>query len=172
MLLVAPVGMWATLLRCPHTHRRARILQDDGVHRAHNGVVTTCRIGRHGADLNRQVRIDAVPHTVPSTHAGALFQALRTASTSGARWRGRNGGAFLSVCPLPCSSAHLQLLRSRPDLLCWRLCRTGAARKATRSRTALPSEPPWPRRSCLACPQLSGAAKECDASGFTTAATG
>jgi hypothetical protein len=53
--------MWATLLRCPHTHRRARILRDDGVHRAHNGVVTTCLIGRHDADLNRQVRIDAVP---------------------------------------------------------------------------------------------------------------
>jgi hypothetical protein len=38
----------------------------------HNGVVINCRIGRHDAHLNRQVRIDVVPHTVPSTYAGAV----------------------------------------------------------------------------------------------------
>src|SRR6516162_8845766 len=89
--------MWTTLLRCPHTHRRARALRHDGVYRAHNGAVTTCRIGRHGADLNLQVRIDAVPHTVPSTHAGALFQALRTSSMCGRACVGASAGPAVRV---------------------------------------------------------------------------
>jgi hypothetical protein len=44
LLIVAPVGMWATLLRCPHIHRRSRAAQHDGVHRTQTGAVTTCRL--------------------------------------------------------------------------------------------------------------------------------
>jgi hypothetical protein len=52
LLVVAPLGMWATLLRFPHTHRHACALRHDGVNRAQIGAVTTCWIGRHGADLS------------------------------------------------------------------------------------------------------------------------
>ena len=113
-----------------------------------------------------------MPHTVQSTNAGAVSHSSRSSSTFGARRGGRNASPLLSVCPLPRSSAHLQLLRSRPDLLCRRLCRTGPARGATRGRTAVPNKPPRSRRPCVACPSLSGTAKECDASGFTAGSIG
>ena len=137
-------------------------------------AVRACRIGKTGTApiQTGKSNIGAMPHTVQSTNAGAVSHSSRSSSTFGARRGGRNASPLLSVCPLPRSSAHLQLLRSRPDLLCRRLCRTGAARGATRGRTALPNEPPRSRRPCVACPSLSGTAKECDASGFTAAAAG
>jgi hypothetical protein len=136
--------------------------------------VRTCRIGKTGMAPIQTAKsnIGAMPHTVLSTNAGTVSHSLPASSTSGARRDGRKPSAFLSVCSLPHSSAHLQLLRSRPDLLCRRLCPNRPARGAARGRTALPNEPPWSRCPCAACPSLSGAAKECDASGFTITATG
>ena len=138
-----------------------------------DGVIT-CRIGKTGMAPIQTAKsnIGAMPHTVQSTNAGTVSHSLQTSSTSGARRDGRKSSAFLSVWPLPHSSTYLQLLRSRPDLLCQRLCANRPARGATRGRSALPNEPPWSRCPCAACPSLSGAAKECDASGFTTTATG
>ena len=137
-------------------------------------AVRTCRIGKTGMAPTQTAKssIGAMPHTVQSTNAGTVSHSLPASSTSAARRDGRQPSPFLSVCPLPHASADLQLLRSRPDLLCRRLCPDRPARGAARGRTALPNEPPWSRCPCAACPSLSGAAKECDASGFTTAATG
>jgi hypothetical protein len=144
---------------------RADMSEKDGVR--------TCWIGTGMAPIQTaKSNIGAMPHTVQSTNAGTVFHSLPASSTSAARQDGRQARPFLSVCPLPHASAHLQLLRSRPDLLCRRLCPDRPARAAARGRTALPNEPPWSRGPCAACPSLSGAAKECDASGFTTAAIG
>jgi hypothetical protein len=99
--------------------------------------------------------IGAMPHTVLSTNAGTVSHSLPASSTSGARRDGRKPSAFLSVCPLPHSSAHLQLLRSRRDLLCRQLCPNRPARGAARGRTALPNEPPWSRLSRDAAPYKS-----------------
>src|SRR6516162_8823418 len=131
--------MWATLLRYPHTHRRARALRHDGVYRAHNGTVITCRIGRHGADLNLQVRIDAVPHTVPSTHAGALFQALRTSSMCGRACVGASAGPAVratAACRTPTPYA-------------WRS--NTAASSATRRRPSPSTCRPMSRPATLRC---------------------
>lgn len=173
-------GTWLVVLLAPHPRNSsipARIRQRAGVGRADTSEkdgVRTCRIGKTGMAPIQTAKsnIGAMPHTVQSTNAGTVSHSLPASSTSAARRDGRQPRPFLSVCPLPHASAHLQLLRSRPDLLCRRLCPDRPARAAARGRTALPDEPPWPRGPCAACPSLSGAAKECDASGFTTAATG
>jgi hypothetical protein len=163
----------------PSQHVGTRNAGDGRADAAEIDAVRACRIGKTGTApiQTGKSNIGAMPHTVQSTNAGAVSHWLQTSSTSWTRrsWTrrgGRNASPLLSVCPLPRSSAHLQLLRSRPDLLCRRLCRTCAARGATRGRTAVPNEPPRSRRPCVACPSLSGTAKECDASGFTAAAAG
>jgi len=167
-------------LSFPHrahaTHPFRHVFTEAGVGRADtsekDGVIA-CRIGTGMAPIQTaKSSIGAMPHTVQSTNAGTVSHSLPASSTSAARRDGRQPRPFLSVCPLPHASAHLQLLRSRPDLLCRRLCPDRPARAAARGRTALPDEPPWSRGPCAACPSLSGATKECDASGFTTAATG
>ena len=167
------VGNALALSTYPQAAVRRRCDRSAAAHpRGHNGATATCRIGRHGADLNRQVRIDAVPHTVPSTHAGALFQALRTSSMCGRTCAGGSASPAVRVRALPRSSADLQLLRPRPDLLRRRLCTGGAISRPARGRPALPDEPsrsagPRSTGASLACP-----AKERDASGFPATAGG
>jgi hypothetical protein len=124
--------------------------------------------------LNGQVGLGATPYIVPSTHAGAVFQPSRRSSPS-LRWFGVDRGnacPFFPVRRLPRPGGHLQLLRSGSDLLRRRLCAKGASQRATGRRQALPDEPPWPHRPCLAASQLSGPAKKGDASGFTAASAG
>jgi hypothetical protein len=146
--LLGPVGLWATPLRCPHIHRLWRaagmIAAPAARPRGHNGATATCGIGRHGADLNRQVRVRRRAHTVPSTHAGGVFHPLRTSSMPGRKASAGNAGAAVPVCPLPRSSARLQLLRSWSDLLCRRL-RGGAVSSPARRWPTLPGEPTRPR---------------------------
>jgi hypothetical protein len=77
-----------------------------------------------------------VPHTVPSTHAEALFQALPTPSMCERACAGGNASPALRVCALPRSGADLQLLRPRPDLLRRRLCAGGAISRPARGRSA------------------------------------
>jgi hypothetical protein len=176
--LSAVAGLWVCGQRACVVH-----ISTGGSHRAVGwrpwrglertlGAVTTCRIDGHGVDLNRQVRIDAVPHTVPSTHAGALFHSLRTSSMRGRTHAVGSTGAAACVRALPGSGADLQLLRPRPDLLCGRLCTSRAAPSAVRRWPTLSDQPPRAREPCSACRPLSRAAKERDASGFPTAASG
>jgi hypothetical protein len=169
--------MWATPLRCPHIHRLARAARTIGALRhvssaQWRGDNLPDRQARHGADLNRQVRIDAVPHIVPSTHAGAVFHSLRTSSMRGQARAGGSAGPAVRVCRLPGSGAHLQVLRPRPDLLCQRLCAGGPTSRPARRRPALPDEPPRSPGPCGAGPSLARPAKERDASGFPAAAPG
>src|SRR5215471_7773069 len=107
--------MWATLLLV-HISTGVRAPRSMTACSDANWRGDNLPIGKHGADLNRQVRIDAVPHTVPSTHAGALFQALPTPSMCGRACDGGSASPAVRVCALPRSGADLQLLRSRPDL--------------------------------------------------------
>src|SRR6266478_2160513 len=78
---VVPVGLWATLLCCPQIHRLARA-EDCGHAQPAWREVRTWRIGEAGTapTSTAKSRIDAVPHTVLSTHAGAVFQSLLIAS--------------------------------------------------------------------------------------------
>src|SRR5260221_489278 len=78
---VVPVGLWATLLCCPQIHRLARA-EDCGHAQPAWREVRTWRIGEAGTapTSTAKSRIDAVPHTVLSTHAGAVFQSLPIAS--------------------------------------------------------------------------------------------
>jgi hypothetical protein len=48
--------------------------------------------GKHGADLNLAVRFDAVPHTVPGTHAAPVFRQTWRSSTEYPPIRSRRGG--------------------------------------------------------------------------------
>jgi hypothetical protein len=123
--------------------------------------VRTCRIGKTGMAPIQTAKsnIGAMPHTVLSTNAGTVSHSLPASSTSGARRDGRKPSAFLSVCSLPHSSAHLQLLRSRPDLLRRRLCPSRPARGAARGPTALPNEPPWSRCPTRCVPIAIGRGK-------------
>jgi len=45
--------------------------------------------GKHGADLNLAVRLDAVPHTVLGTNAGRVFRQSERSSTLDLCGRGR-----------------------------------------------------------------------------------
>src|ERR1700756_6043529 len=128
---------------------------------------------RHGADLNGQVWDSTpCPTPVPSTHAGALFQAFWTSSMHKRARAERGAGPAFLVCPLPNPGAYLQLLRPRSDLLCRRLCAGGAISLPACRRSALPDEPPRAPGPCGTGPSLARPAKQRDASGFTTTATG
>src|SRR5260370_29787670 len=99
---VGPVGLWATLC-CPQIHRLARA-EDCG-------EVRTWRIGEAGTapTSTAKSRIDAVPHTVLSTHAGAVFQSLPIASMCAVA-RGGDDCPAVSVRALPSSGSRLQPL--------------------------------------------------------------
>jgi hypothetical protein len=112
-----------------------------------------------------------VPHTVLSTHAGAVFQSLPNASMCAVA-RGGDDCPAVSVRALQGSGTGLQPLRSRPDLLRARLCTDGAARRPARGRAAVPSQPPRSGEPCGAGRSLSRPAKERDASGFPAASRG
>ena len=106
-------------------------------------TVRTCRIGEAGTapTSTAKSRIDAVPHTVLGTHAGAVFQSLPNASMCAVA-RGDDDCPAVFVRALHGSGAGLQSLRSRPDLLRTRLCTVGAARRPARGWPALPGQPP------------------------------
>jgi len=70
------------------------------------------------------------------------------------------------------AGAYLQPLRPRSDLLCRRLCAGGPISRPACRRSTLPDEPPRAPGPCGTGPSLARPAKECDASGFTTTATG
>ena len=126
---------------------------------AHNGAVTNLLDGQARRRPKRpSLGFDAVPHTVPSTYAGALFQALRSASMRG-RARAGGAGSVVRVCPLSNAGAYLQLLRPWSDLLCRRLCAGGPISRPACRRSSLPDEPPRAPGSCGTGPSLSGAAK-------------
>src|SRR5271165_416866 len=94
-------------LRCPQIHRLAR----GELRRAQLDwrEVKTCRIGEAGTapTSTAKSRIDAVPHTVLSTHAGAVFQSLPIASMCAVARAGDNCPA-VSVRALPSSGSRLQ----------------------------------------------------------------
>jgi hypothetical protein len=77
-----------------------------------------------------EVCIDAAPHTVPSTNAGAVSHPWRVSSTS--LWRRRCERAPLSLCALPGSGADL-LLFDRGNIYCARGCAEEARRSAQRA---------------------------------------
>src|ERR1700693_786241 len=80
--------------------------------------------GKHGADLNLAVTLDAVPYTVPGTHAGRVSRSTWRSSTGCLpirRWQCGVSPA-VRVRGMSPPGADLQLLRSRPDLLRRRLC--------------------------------------------------
>ena len=130
---VGPVGLWATLLCCPQIHRLAGA-EDFGPAQPARHAVRTCRIGEAGTapTSTAKSRIDAVPHTVLSTHAGAVFQSLPNASMCAVA-RGGDDCPTVSVRALPNSGAGLQPLRPWPDLLRTRLCTDGSARRPARA---------------------------------------
>src|SRR6266403_451444 len=169
---VVPVGLWATLLCCPQIHRLARA-EDCGHAQPAWREVRTWRIGEAGTapTSTAKSRIDAVPHTVLSTHAGAVFQSLPIASICAVA-RGGDDCPAVSVRALPSSGSRLQPLRSRPDLLRTRLCTDGAARCPARGRAALPGQPPRSGEPCGAGRSLSCPTKQRDASGFPATSRG
>jgi hypothetical protein len=168
---VGPVGLWATLLCCPQIHRLAGA-KDCGPAQPARRAVRTCRIGEAGTapTSTAKSRIDAVPHTVLSTHAGAVFQSLPIASMCAVA-RG-DDCPTVSVRALPSSGAGLQPLRPWPDLLRTRLFTDGAARRPARGRAALPGEPPRSSEPCGAGRSLSRPTKQRDASGFPATSRG
>jgi hypothetical protein len=107
---VVPVGLWATLLCCPQIHRLARA-EDCGHAQPAWREVRTWRIGEAGTapTSTAKSRIDAVPHTVLSTHAGAVFQSLPIASMCAVA-RGGDDCPAVSVRALPSSGSRLQPL--------------------------------------------------------------
>src|ERR1700680_1858827 len=151
---VGPGGLWATLLCCPQIHR----LLGGGLRPAQPArrAVRTCRIGEAGTapTSTAKSRIDAVPHTVLGTHAGAVFQSLPNASMCAVA-RGDDDCPAVFVRALHGSGAGLQSLRSRPDLLRTRLCTVGAARRPARGWPALPAQPPPSNEPCGASRSLS-----------------
>jgi len=169
---VGPVGLWATLLCCPQIHRLARV-EDCGPAQPAWREVRTCRNGEAGTapTSTAKSRIDAVPHTVLSTHAGAVFQSLPIASMCAVA-RGGDDCPVFSVRALPSSGAGLQPLRPRSDLLRARLFTDGAARRPARGRTALPGQPPRSGEPCGAGWSLSRPTKQRDASGFPATSLG
>jgi hypothetical protein len=136
-------------------------------------TVRTCRIGEAGTapTSTAKSRIDAVPHTVLGTHAGAVFQSLPNASMCAVA-RGDDDCPAVFVRALHGSGAGLQSLRSRPDLLRTRLCTVGAARRPARGWPALPGQPPRSSEPCGAGRSLSRPTKERDASGFPATSRG
>jgi hypothetical protein len=169
---VGPVGLWATLLCCPQIHRLAGA-EDFGPAQPARHAVRTCRIGEAGTapTSTAKSRIDAVPHTVLSTHAGAVFQSLPNASMCAVA-RGGDDCPTVSVRALPNSGAGLQPLRPWPDLLRTRLCADGSARRPARGRAALPGQPPRSGEPCGAGRSLSRPTKQRDASGFPATSRG
>ena len=107
---VGAVGLWARLLPCPQIHRLGRA-EDCGSAQPARRAVRLCRFGEAGTapTSTAKSRIDAVPHTVLSTHAGALFQSLPNASMCAAADGGDDGPIF-SVRALPSSGSGLQPL--------------------------------------------------------------
>src|SRR5580700_10530027 len=73
-------------------------------------------------DLNLAVWLDAVLHTVPGTYAGPIsWQSWRSSTRRvGVPCRG-SVSAAVPLRGLPAAGCDLQLLRSRPGLLCRRL---------------------------------------------------
>jgi hypothetical protein len=101
VVAVVPVGLWATLLCCPQIHRFV-CAEDCGPAQPAWREVRTCRIGEAGTapTSTAKSRIDAVPHTLLSTHAGAVFQSLPIASMCTVA-RGGDDCPAVSVRALP-----------------------------------------------------------------------
>src|SRR6516165_2805682 len=95
--------------RCPQIHRLTRARRLRPAQLAWREV-RTCRIGEAGTapTSTAKSRTDAVPHTVLSTHAGAVFQSLPIASTCAVA--GGDDWPAVSVCALPSSGFCLQPL--------------------------------------------------------------
>src|SRR5208282_4300718 len=104
-------------------------------------------------------RLDAVPHTVLGTHAGALSWQSWRPSTWRLRVRTprRAAGSTVSLRGLSRPGSDLQLLRPRPSLLRRQLRAASAAPQARHRRTALPDQPPRAARPCRASASLPGA---------------
>src|SRR2546426_12706920 len=98
---VGAVDLWARLLPCPQIHRLARA-EDCGPAQPARRAVRTCRFGEAGTapTSTAKSRIDAVPHTVLSTHAGAVFHSLPIASMCAVA-RGGGDCPVFSVRALP-----------------------------------------------------------------------
>ena len=101
-------GVVGNTLCCPQIHRLAGA-EDFGPAQPARHAVRTCRIGEAGTapTSTAKSRIDAVPHTVLSTHAGAVFQSLPNASMCAVA-RGGDDCPTVSVRALPNSGARLQ----------------------------------------------------------------
>jgi hypothetical protein len=97
-------------LCCPQTHRFARAA--DCAAQPAWREVRTRRIGEAGTapTSTAKSRIDAVPHTVLSTHAGAVFQSLPIASMCAVASGGVGDGSAVSVRALPGAGCRLQPL--------------------------------------------------------------
>jgi hypothetical protein len=98
----APVGMWATPLRCPHIHRpaapRARSRRYGGVSRA-QWRDDNLPIGRHGADLNCQARVRRrAPHGAEHACRGIIPPVAD--GVHAAAWRRRRKGRPGCSCAL------------------------------------------------------------------------
>jgi len=131
---------------------------------------TTCRLIETGTapTATAKSRIDAVPYTVLSTYAGAVFHSLPFASTSRVVWNADRSAAAVFMCSVPRSGFGLQLLRPWPDLLCGQLCTRGASVRATSGRPTLSEELSRAAEACSAICPSSRTTKDRDASGFTT----
>src|SRR5580704_548678 len=109
--VVGPVGLWATPLRVVHKSTGLRARGELRPAQLAWREVRTCRIGEAGTapTSTAKSRTDAVPHTVLSTHAGAVFQSLPIASTCAVAGDDDDWPA-VSVRALPSSGSCLQSL--------------------------------------------------------------
>jgi len=103
------VGNALALSTYPQAAVRRRCDRSAAAHpRGHNGATATCRIGRHGADLNRQVRVRRrAPHGAEHACRGSIPPVADVvhARTKLIRWKGRHGCSCVFAATLRCSSA-------------------------------------------------------------------
>jgi hypothetical protein len=124
--------------------------------------------GKHSADLNLAVRLDAVPHTVPGTYAEPISWQSWCSSTRrvGVSCRGSISAA-VPLRGLSDAGADLQLLRPGSNLLCRGLRSASPTLLASVCRTALPEWSDGATPPCRATRSLPGARQKSDASRFT-----
>jgi hypothetical protein len=129
--------------------------------------------GKHSADLNLAVRLDAVPHTVPGTYAEPISWQSWCSSTRrvGVSCRGSISAA-VPLRGLSDAGADLQLLRPGSNLLCRGLRSASPTLLASVCRTALPEWSDGATPPCRATRSLPGARQKSDASRFTPIADG
>src|ERR1700719_2730659 len=107
---VGPVGLWATPLGVVHKSTGLRARGELRAAQLAWREVRTCRISEAGTapTSTAKSRTDAVPHTVLSTHAGAVFQSLPIGSMCAVA--GGDDWPPVSVRALPSSGFCLQPL--------------------------------------------------------------